>query len=152
MMNQANMIKQNTQYFKQPCTGFYSKITQYKLKSLIQWLCTNLEITLVFLPYKIKNLFSFKDLIPGELKSYVGCNSCYIGKTTRHLTTQINEHTQTDTHLHIFKHLKKSSACKHQYDSNKSVLSLKLKEALYIKKLKPKPNIKVHHCNTMFSL
>ena len=40
--------KRNTRYFKLPYIGFFSKITQRKLTSLIQLLCIDLEITLVF--------------------------------------------------------------------------------------------------------
>ena len=60
---------------------------------------------------------------------------------------------------HIFKHLEYSS-WKNQYnsscvkilDSKNSVIPLKLKGALHIKKIKPELNIQVHHLNTILNL
>ena len=164
--NNAN-DNEHTRHFKLPFIGFFSKITQRKLKALTHRLCTDLNVKLVFSTYKVKNIFSFKDPIPFDLKSNVvyqftcvGCNSHYIGETTRHIATRIREHTQTDKNSHIFKHFQQSPSCKNQYhpscfkiiDSDTSTISLKLKEALHIKKLKPELNIQVHHLNTMFSL
>ena len=52
-------------------------------------------------------MVNLKDPIPKFLKSFVvykfvcpGCNACYIGGTTRHLSTSIKEHLKT-TFLHI---------------------------------------------------
>ena len=49
--------------------------------------------------FRIGNLFKFKDTVPVPLRSslvykYVcnRCNSVYIGKTSRHLSTRISEH------------------------------------------------------------
>ena len=74
-------------------------------------------------------MFSFKDRTPDALKSMVvyqficaGCNSCYIGETSRHFSTRIKEHTVSD----------KNSA--------NSSIDLKLKEAFYISKNKPDLN------------
>ena len=57
-------------------------------------------------------MVSFKDRTPDALKSMVvyqftcsGCNSCYIGETSRHFSTRIKEHTVRDKNSHIFKHL-----------------------------------------------
>ena len=79
--------KQKRRYFKLPYIGYCSKITPRKLKSLTQRLCTDLDIKLVFSPYKIKNLLCFKDPISSELKSTVVyrftcalCNSRSIGE------------------------------------------------------------------------
>ena len=157
----------STRYFKLPYTGFYSQITQRKLQSLIKQFCNNLDIKLAFSSFKIKNLFSLKDSVPEDLKSCVvyqftcaGCNSSYIGETTRHLSTRIKEHTQTDKSSHIFKHLQHSSLCKNHYtrecfkllDKANFPIALKIKESLYIKKLKPELNVQVQHINTILSL
>ena len=82
----------------------------------------NLNIKLVFTSFKIKNMFSFKDRTPDALKSMVvyqficaGCNSCYIGETSRHFSTRIKEHTVSDKNSHIFKHFNflHARACTH---------------------------------------
>ena len=95
----------NTRYFKLPFIGQYSKkITKFKLRQLLKRFCeTDLNIKLVFTTFKIKNMFSFKDRTPDALKSMVvyqftcaGCNSCYIGETSRHFSTRIKEHTVSD--------------------------------------------------------
>ena len=60
-----------------------------------------------------------KDPIPKFLKSFVvykfvcpGCNACYIGETTSHLSTKIREHLETDKKSHIFAHLVNNETCK----------------------------------------
>ena len=62
-------------------------------------------------------------------------------------------HTISDKNSHIFKHFLSSPQCKTNYtqscfrilDTAHSSFSLKLKEALYIKKLKPDLNKQIHH-------
>ena len=91
-------------------------------------------------------MFSFKDRTPDALKSMVvyqftcaGCNSCYIGETSRHFSTRIKEHAVSDKNSHIFKHLSQFPSCKGMYtpscfrilDSANSSIDLKLKEAFY---------------------
>ena len=156
----------DTRYFKLPFIGFYSKLTERKLQNLVKRFCKDLNIKLVFSSFKIKNMFGNKDSIPSDLLSSVvykfscaACNSCYIGETTRHITTRVKEHT-TDKNSHIFKHLQNSPLCKSQFtpdcfkviDKANSTFSLKLKEALHIKKQKPDLNKQIHHFNTIFNL
>ena len=158
---------ENLRYFRLPYIGHYSKITQKRLTTIINRYCLPFEIKLVFSQYKIKNLFSFKDPIPSNLKSGVVykftcavCNSRYIGETMRHLSTRIREHTSTDKNSHIYKHFLSSPNCKPHYtDSCFTILdtanfssTLKIKEALYINKFKPELNKQVQHFNTIFSL
>ena len=50
--------KQKMCYFKLPYIGYYSKLTEQRLKGLIKRFCTNLEIKLVISSYKIKKPFS----------------------------------------------------------------------------------------------
>ena len=133
------------------------KVRSLKLRSL----------KLVFTSFKIKNMFSFKDRIPDALKSMVvyqficaGCNSCYIGETSRHFSTRIKEHTVSDKNCHIFKHFSQFPSCKGMYtpscfrilDSANSFIDLKLKEAFYISKNKPDLNKQLHHFNTFLTL
>ena len=51
--------------------------------------------------------------IKGSLK--YGCNSCYIGETSRHFSTRIKEHTVSDKNSHIFKHFSQFPSCKGMY-------------------------------------
>ena len=41
-----------------------------------------------------------------------GCNACYIGKTTRHLSTRIKEYLETHKKPHIFAHIVNNETCK----------------------------------------
>ena len=97
-------------------------------------------------------MFSVKDRTPVALKSMVvyqfscaGCNSSYIGETSRHFPTRIKEHTESDKNSHIFKHFNTSPLCKSKYspscfsvlDSTSNSIDLKLKDAFYINKIKP---------------
>ena len=83
--------------------GDFSTVTRKKLKHLLDVYCKDIDITIVFSSFKIKNIFSFKDPIPDALKSMVvyqfsceGCNSRYIGETSRHFATSVKEHLSTD--------------------------------------------------------
>ena len=55
-----------------------------------------LNIKTVPAPFKVAHMFNVKDPIPKSMKSFVvykfvrpGCNACYIGETTRHLSPRI---------------------------------------------------------------
>ena len=93
-------------------------------------------------------LFGVKDFIPQSLRSRVvykfqcaSCNACYIGETTRHLSTRIREHLVSDKSSHIYKHLQESETCKNScstesftiLDYATSKFQIKIKEALYFK-------------------
>ena len=95
-----NTENTNIHYLKLPYTGNYSRLTQIKIRQLCKCFCKDLNIKLVFSTFKIKTFFRFKDQIPTALKSFVvyeftcaGCNSRYIGETSRHFSMQIKEHT-----------------------------------------------------------
>ena len=92
-------------------------------------------------------MFHVKDPIPKSLKSSViykfvcpGYNACYIGDTTRHLSTRIKRDLETDKKSHIFAHLVNNEICKalstencfEKIDSASTPFSLKLKEAMHI--------------------
>ena len=90
------------------------------------------------------------------------CNSRYIGDTMCHISNRMKKHISTDknSQSHIFKHFLSSPNCKVQYtnscftilDTANYLSTLKIKEALYINKLKPELNKQVHHFNTILSL
>ena len=105
------------------------------------------NIKLVFSSFEIGSLFSVKDLISKELKSCVvyrfrcaGCGACYVGETSRHICTHINEHLNMDKASHIFKHLQDSPRCRALCSSECFVVidqattrtQLKIKEAVHI--------------------
>ena len=85
---------------------------------------------------------------------------CYVGETTRLLSTRIKEYTATDKNSHIFRHLLSSPHCKNNYtqscfrilDTAHTPFALKLKEALYIKKREPNLNKQIQHLNNIFDL
>ena len=108
----------STIYFKLPFLNI-SNFTQHKVRMLAKKYCKNLNIKLAFSSFKIKNLITVKDCVPRSLRSCVvykficaGCNSVYIGETSRHLSTRVREYLFKDKNSHIFKHLKSSSTCK----------------------------------------
>ena len=92
-------------------------------------------------------MFYVKDPILKSLKSFFvyrfvcsGCNACYIGETTRHLSTRIKEHLETDKKSRIYAHLVDNKTCKARstencfkiIDSVSTPFRLKLKEAMHI--------------------
>ena len=110
--------------------------------------------------FKIKQYFSAKDKIPFNLKSMVvykfsctGCGSSYIGETTRHISTRIDEHIKRDKNSHILKHLNNNPNCIDNLtsdsfkilDSANNKWDLKVKEALHINWDKPYLNAQVNH-------
>ena len=112
-----------------------------------RYYCKNTNIKIVFSSLKVGALFSVKESVPKYLRSFVvyrftcpGCNASYIGETTRHLSTKIKEHLETDSKSHIFKHLNINRNCKELcdtesfeiIDSTTSSYRLKLKEAMHI--------------------
>ena len=64
-------------------------------------------------------MFGVKDPIPpGLCKSVVykficaGCNACYVGETSRNLSTRVREHLVSDRTSHILKYLHNSPQCR----------------------------------------
>ena len=151
----------STIYFKLPFLNI-SNFTQRKVRMLAKKYCKNLNIKLAFSSFKIKNLITVKDCVPRSLRSCVvykficaGCNSVYIGETSRHVSTRVREHLFTDKNSHIFKHLKSSSTCKDAcgegcfrvLDSASSHHNLRIKEALHIMWERPNLNKQLNHYN-----
>ena len=74
---------------------------------------------MVLAPFKVADIFNLKHPIPKPMKSFFvhkfvcpDCNARYIGETTRHLSTRIKEHLETDNKSHIFAYLVNNEACK----------------------------------------
>ena len=134
--------------------GIYLKKTKKRLKEITNTFCKGTKLELSFSPLKIGSLFSTKDKVPGDQKSFVvylyvcpNCGIRYIGETTKHLPTRINEH-QSNASSNIYQHLIKNNECKTKYsqecfkilDSAKIKFALKLKEAMHIKWKSPELN------------
>ena len=87
------------------------------------------------------------------------CNSRYVGETSNHFSTRVNEHLLTDKNSHVqTKHLISSPGCKQKctpscftiIGSAKDAYSVKLKEAIYNSQLKPELNMQLKHNNNFF--
>ena len=120
-------------------------IYQQGLRSIWKWIKSPTFLH-ILTPFKVADMFNVKDPIPKFLKSFVykfvcpGCNACYIGEITHHLSTRIKEHLETDKKSHIFAHLVNNETCKalstkncfQIIDSAPTPFKLKLKEAMHI--------------------
>ena len=117
--------------------------------------CKDIDVKVVLTPFKISNKFSYKDPLPFHLQSFIvyksicaNCKVCYVGETTRHFITRINEHLQKDAKSNIFKHQPESRVCNSVcnkdcfsvIDQATTEYQLKMKEAMHIKWIQPKLN------------
>ena len=88
------------------------------------------------------------------------CEDCYVGYTTRHFSTRVNEHLSTDKASHIYKHLENNRACREGCDeSNFSIIDrastefkLRIKEAIHIQWTNPKINRQKHSFKIMLTV
>ena len=112
-------------------------------------------------------MFSVKDTISKFLKSFLvdkfvcpGCNACYIGETTPHLSTRIEEHLETDKRTHIFARLVNNETCGplstencfEMIDFAYTPFKLKLKEAMRIIWKKPLFNKQQKHVSNTITV
>ena len=115
----------------------------------------------------MENYFSYKDPFPNDLKSFLlykftcaSCSSSYIGETSRHFKTEIEEHIKKDNKAHIFKHLHSTATCFNSYnslffkifDKANSKFDLKIKESLDVHRRKPDLNAQQNHLSLTLSL
>ena len=112
-------LKRDTRFFELPYICKYSNIAQKKKsKILLKLFCKGVVVKVVLTPFEISYRFSYKDPLALHLQSFIvykficaNCRVCYMGETTRHFITRINEHLQKDAKLNIFKPLQKSRTC-----------------------------------------
>ena len=139
-------VERNTFYVKLPYIGKFSGITRQRIVSYFKRFCNDdFNIKLVFSSFKIRSLFGVKDPIPKGLRSLVvykfTCSSsvaCYVGETSRHFSTRINENLKTDKASHVYKHLmscesgrqKCTPDCFSILDQATYISQLKIKEAI----------------------
>ena len=133
-------------YFKLPYGGNLYHHIKNKISKLCKQFCKeNFDIKLVFNSFQIKNYFSYKDPIPGDLKffllyefTFARCSSSYIGESCLHFKTTIEAHIKKENQSHIFKHLHATTTCFGSYnslsfkiiDEPNSKFNLKIKEGL----------------------
>ena len=151
-------------YYKLPYLGDVSKYTQKRIRELCNLFCKSMDITLSFNTCKITSFLSTKSCSPPNLQSFVvynyNCPSCgasYVGQTTRHYVERVREHLKADKNSHIYKHIndKSNNNCKELnnesafkiIDKANSEFTLKIKEAIHIKWLKPTLNKQKYHVN-----
>ena len=130
------------------------------IDQICQKYCKELKIELIFSLFKTGSLFSVKDSIPSEQKSFVvylfscaGCNASYIGETTRHLLIRMEEHFSSNKGSVIYEHISENRICKDACDKNSfkiidtanSEFLLKIKEAIHIALKKPTLNKQIKH-------
>ena len=142
------------------CSFLLLLIAQKKIQKLVKTFCKGVDVKVVLIPFKISNKFSYKDPLPFHLQSFIvykfvcaNCKVCYVGETTRHFITRINEHLQKDAKSNIFKHQQESHACNSvcnkdcfsMIDQTTAEYQLKMKEAMYIKWIRPKLNKQVKY-------
>ena len=111
-------------------------------------------------------MFSVEDPIPLDLRyrvvykfSCAGCNACYIGETSRHLSTRVREHLSRDRNSHIFQHLQQSQACRGLANKNcfsivdcaPNKLQMIPKEAMHIKWENPTLSKQLKHADLTLS-
>lgn len=145
-----------------PYYGYASETLKKQLMKLFKR--ENLNIVILFKTYKVSNYFRVKDVTPRKLMSNVvyefKCpvdqDKSYIGMTTRHLITRVNEHKSRKGSA-ICQHFKECS-CKDNFigrncidnfigqfkilAKGRGLFDVRIKEALLIKENKPYLNIR----------
>ena len=150
--NAGEAITQEPRNYKLPFVGNYSNIARKKIKDLLLNYCHDIDIRIIFVPFKIGQYFSAKCKIPQALVSHVVykfncscCNACYIGQTTKHNSVRAQEHLVTDKKSSVYKHLQNNplcmASCNEQcftiLDKAPTQYQLKIKEGMLIKKIDP---------------
>ena len=125
---------------------YHGKISD-RFSRRIRTICPRINV--VFVTRKLKTFMpSLKGKIPDELKSRViyeitcpGCEACYVGMTSRHLCTRLEEHRKESAP--VAQHLKSCGVSDFGakiIDSCFNVVKLATLESLYIEKQKPSIN------------
>ena len=129
--------------------GDFSTVTRKKLRHVLDVLCKDIDLRIVLSSFKIKIFFqsqrSYSRCIVVHQLTCARCNSRYTGERSRHIASKVKEHPSTDKTSHVYKHLNCPPNCKRKcsvdcfkiVDSAKTRHCLKLKEAIYISRLKP---------------
>lgn len=118
----------------------------------------DVDLQCVYKSFKVRNYFSLKCATPFILRSNVVysfnglCDTdiSYIGKTKRHLAVRMDEHISGKSPSAVSYHVNNCNICKNCNSSSFKILDTgannldtSIKEALYIKKLRPRLNDKL---------
>ena len=111
-------VKTDTRFFKLPYIDKYFNIAQKNIQNVVKTFCEDVDIKVILhhsrslasLHIKINHHFIFKSFIVYKFIC-ANCKFCYMGETTRHFITRINEHLQKYPKSNIFKHLQESRIC-----------------------------------------
>ena len=101
-------------YMPFPFMG-HDPIFEKRLKHLVHQ-ATNTPLRIAFTSSKIGSFFRNKDPIPNMLQSRVvykyscDCEQSYIGVTSRHLTTRVQEHSKMQS-SNVYRHIHDSPTC-----------------------------------------
>ena len=108
----ASPPSNSTHFLKLPYVGPFPILAQNRSRKLRKRYCNDLDVKLAFSSFKIRDMFGVKNPVPVELRSnvvykftYASCNSCYVGETSRHLSTRIREHLNSDRTSPVFSRL-----------------------------------------------
>ena len=114
----VNATNNVVKYYKLPYFGHISTDLKHRINRFSKSYSKSLNIRIVLTAFKVADMFNAKDPIPKSLISFAvykfvcpGCNACYNGETTRHLSASIKEHLETDKKSHIFAHLVNNETC-----------------------------------------
>ena len=133
---------------------YLGKISEnYRKKLIKMYKKIDVNVTIVFHTYKIKNFFSLKSKTPKMMKSSLVYNfqcredpsSQYIGKTKRRFHQRVKEHATTNTAISV--HLNECQDCQNNYNSNFKIIyqgrtdfEISVVEALSILEVRPNLN------------
>ena len=88
--------------------GFANLLSVIVTTSILSW----------FFHLLNSNMFGVEDTIRRKLRTCVAyrflcadCNTCYVGETSKHLSTRVREHLVSDRTSYIFGHLHNSPQC-----------------------------------------
>jgi hypothetical protein len=148
-----------------PFLGTYTKRLERRIKQTIRQHMPSLHIRFIYRSSaRLSSLFTFKDKIPQYLASGIvykytcsGCNSTYIGETTRHAKKRFSEHMgisaltgkimATPMRTAVSDH---NIICRAKMQwkdftiigrENESELNLRIKESLFCRRDRPRLNI-----------
>ena len=127
------------------------------------------DVRPVFVSCKTSNYFSLKCSTPFPYKSNVvylykcvlDATTTYIGETTRHLITRVNEHYKYDKKSAIFTHIQRCEGCKNAnltvnnfviLKSCRGFLDSAIHESIFINKYEPTLNKKLGYDGKVIKL
>ena len=100
-----------------PFIGKFPKFRESKFQQLSKQFCKEgANIKIDFSTFKLALLVSTKEKVRCGLMFYIiykflcaGCNTDYVGETSRHISSKTHEHLETDKNSNIYLHFRKSN-------------------------------------------